>query len=372
MSPRRPAALPTPMHDARSAIVPDDDAFLAMKRLSAQIRLLDRAQDSTTLAARVKEGFELLRADAELSSGQYYGAHFLTHCLTTLCDHATRRLIVLCAQRHRLPEARWCWLALGSQGRGELTYASDQDNALIFSAIDGKESGILRQLLLPFAEAINEGLAHCGFPLCKGLIMAGNPAWCLSLEEWKECFSQWIRTPEPEALLNTTIFFDFRALQGDAALASALRQYLLSLTRGNAGFLRMMANNALAVAPPLGTLRTFSPANAGKALDLKTYGARLFVDAARIFALGSGIQAVGTSARLMAALPSRRDGEAAVGAFLHIQQLRLGRQLAGGSEDSAFIDPGQLNRYDQRLLKEALEQARSIQGSLSTRYCREI
>jgi CBS domain-containing protein len=60
--------------------------------------------------------------------------------------------------------------------------------------------------------------------------MASNPQWCLTLDEWKEQFSTWIRIPQPDALLNATIFFDFRPLFGKAELADAMRRHLLIQT----------------------------------------------------------------------------------------------------------------------------------------------
>jgi signal-transduction protein with cAMP-binding, CBS, and nucleotidyltransferase domain len=60
-----------------------------------------------------------------------------------------------------------------------------------------------------------------------------------------------------------------------------------TLTRGNEIFLRMMTANALAAAPPLGRLRDFvTVPESGGTVDLKKFGSRIFVDAARILALG--------------------------------------------------------------------------------------
>jgi CBS domain-containing protein len=88
----------------------------------------------------------------------------------------------------------------------------------------------LRQLFLPFAQEVNQRLADCGFALCNGQIMAGNPAWCLSFEEWRIQFIDWIRRPEPMALLHASIFFDLRPLYGDFELGERLRTLLLSMT----------------------------------------------------------------------------------------------------------------------------------------------
>ena len=48
--------------------------------------------------------------------------------------------------------------------------------------------------------AVNEALDACGFPLCRGEIMAGNPRWCLSRAEWQLQFELWIATTDPVAL----------------------------------------------------------------------------------------------------------------------------------------------------------------------------
>ena len=69
-------------------------------------------------------------------------------------------------------------------------------------------------------------LAACGFPLCKGNIMGSNPELCLTLEQWKRRFVNWINEPDPQALLNASIFFDFRPLYGNERLSDQLHTHL--------------------------------------------------------------------------------------------------------------------------------------------------
>ena len=304
------------------------------------------------------------------------GPALVTGALSRLNDAITERVLALLQTRYRLPPARWCWLGLGSEGRLEQTLSTDQDNGLIFSASDDGEARDLRELFLPFAQAVNQALAQCGFPLCDGGVMGGNPRWCLSQSEWLESFTTWVRTPEPEALLNASIFFDFRPLAGDVALAAELQGELGTLTRGNEIFLRMMTANALAAAPPLGRLRDFvTVPESGGTVDLKKFGSRIFVDAARIFSLGGGAGETGTVDRLRRAaqdgiIPTA-DAAAAVHAFHALQGVRLavqvGAELAGTSPGNQ-IDPDQLNEFDRRLLLDALRQARSVQQRLKTRF----
>jgi len=92
----------------------------------------------------------------------------------------------------RLCQTEICWLALGSEGRLEQTFYTDQDNGIIFSVAAGETADSMRQRLLPVARRINEALDHCGFTLCMGDIMASNPRWCLSREEWQKTFANWI------------------------------------------------------------------------------------------------------------------------------------------------------------------------------------
>lgn len=300
------------------------------------------------------------------------GAALVTGVLSRLNDAIVARILVVLQQRFRLPPARWCWLGLGSEGRLEQTLATDQDNGLVFSASDDGEAHDLRELFLPFARAANEALAECGFSLCDGEVMAGNPRWCLSQSEWLESFAAWVRTPEPDALLNAAIFFDFRALAGDVALAREMRSGLRQLTLGNAIFLRMMTVNALAAPPPLGRLRDFAVGPGTGVIDLKKFGSRIFVDGARILALGVGIAATGTSDRLLGVAGegavSGSDAEAWVHAFHTIQNIRLGTQAAAAGMPGNLVDPSRLNEFDRRVLLEALRQARTLQQLLKSRY----
>ena len=228
------------------------------------------------------------------------------------------------------------------------------------------------------ARDVNADLDRCGFPLCSGKIMASNPALCLTLEEWEEKFSAWVRKPEPEALLNATIFFDFRPLFCQFNLAERMRISLLRQTRGNPLFLRMLAANALAVAPPLGMIRDFvtddDPEHPG-CIDLKKFGSRLFIDAARVFALGHDVSATNTVQRLKqtgaAMNVSAEEVGAAIDAFYFIQLMRLRHQHAAqrqGREGDNLIRPDDLNEVERRILKESFRQARKLQQRLKLDY----
>lgn len=361
-----------------TGIVTERDLFglqrVSMRNVTQSIRL---ARDVPTLRRCVRD-IEAL-TDNLLAQGA--AAEPLTHTITALNDALAQRLFELLLPRFPdVAPLRWCWLAVGSEGRREQTVATDQDNAIVFTA-EAADVDSARQALLAFAREANAALAELGFPLCAGNIMAGNPDCCLSLEEWRARFASWMREPTPEALLRANIFFDFRPLFGDATLAVLLRQWLDATSAQNKLFLRMLVANALQAEPPLGWIRTFRT-DAGETIDLKTHGTRVFVDAARAFALGLGIAETNTSQRIRAAgrrlNRDERDIAATVDAYQFLQLLRL-RAQRGGLEAGAAgadaasdrnprapnrLDPYALNELDQRMLREAFRQARALQTHL--------
>ncbi len=345
------------------------DAFAAGRELlaleAALAGLADPA-DAPALAARLRN-----YAARQVAAG--LGGLPACQLISALNDRLTVRLIELTAARHRLPPVDWCWLALGSEGRQEQSFLTDQDNGLIFNAADDHEAVALRRLFLPFAQAVNEQLAACGFTLCSGGIMAGRAECCLSFDEWRERFIDWVRRPEPTALLNASIFFDLRPLYGDAALGERLRSLLLGLTTDTPAFLHLMAANALHADVPLGWLGEVLAVHgaAGDEIDLKKFGSRIFVDAARIFALASGERAVSTSARLRVSGLPDDEIQAVDAAFSHVLRLRLDQQmadLAAGQSVGYGLKPARLHDVDRAILREALKQARRLQQRLKLNY----
>jgi CBS domain-containing protein len=299
----------------------------------------------------------------------------LTQQISTLNDHLTVRLIELTKQEFELPKVKWAWLAFGSEGRFEQTLSTDQDNGLVFAA-PKEEAETVRQAFLPFAAEVNKRLDACGFPLCKGNVMASNPELCLSLEEWHGRFGSWLRSTTPQALLNSTIYFDFRAIYGDESLVEELGDWLRRHVPEATLFLRFMAEDALRTSPPLGMIRDFTFDKNEKfprTIDLKAFGTRMFVDVARILALANGIDETGTPQRLRAAAEKgkigRDDVEAIIDGFFFLQQLRLRQQQTGTPMGLANrVDPTQLNELDRLVLKEALKQANKLQNRIRLDY----
>ena len=361
------------VRDGRLAGVVSERDLFALQRVSLQ-RIAQRIRGGTSVEA-LREAATGIRDLVRNLLAQGFGAEHLTQVISSLNDILTERLIKIVGDRHALL-GKWCWIALGSEGRSEQTFATDQDNALILEA--GAQGAPGRNAWLAFAGEVNSALDACGFPLCKGEIMARNPDWCLTLDEWRAAFSGWIRNPEPRALLNGAIFFDFRSSAGDAELAGDLRLWVLDQAAGNPAFLRAMAANALQVKPPIGFLHNFITDDSAEfrgTIDLKKFGVRPFVDAARILALAHRAPHTNTVARLRHAgqagvLPEEEAGSAAA-AFLFIQTLRVKHQYLQELPALGFenrVAPASMNALDRRILKEAFRQGAKLQEKLRLDY----
>jgi CBS domain-containing protein len=302
----------------------------------------------------------------------------ITQIITLLNDHTVCRVIELTLLEKGDPGIAFSWLCFGSEGRREQTLYTDQDNGILFEAEDAAQAAAIRLKLLPLAQQINQSLAVCGFTLCKGNIMAGNPDLCLSRSEWSRRFSAFIREATPENLLASSIYFDLRVVWGDERSADQLRHAILDQVADNRLFQRMMADNALRQRPPVGRFREFVLARKGgekATLDLKVQGLTPFVDGARLLALANGVEANNTLERLRQLVDKEviepLDGAAYEEAYHFIQQTRMQQHQLQSRQNLPYsnrVDPDILNHLDRRILRESLRQAQRLQSSLTLRY----
>ena len=339
--------------------------------LAQTILHADRIETLVSIRDRIRQLVDNMLAHGASSTQ-------ITHIITLLNDHTVRRVIELAIADVGDPGVPFSWLCFGSEGRSEQTLHTDQDNGILFEAQDTAEAALIRGRLLPLAERINRDLDTCGFTLCKGNIMAGNPQLCLSRQEWRRRFSSFVRESTPENLLGSTIYFDLRVVWGPPEGCDHLREQFLEDIRDNRIFQRMMAENALRHRPPVGRFRDFVVTRKGEGkatLDLKVQGLTPFVDGARLLALSHGVGACNTLERLRQLVEQevidKQDGAAYEEAYHFIQQTRMQQhqqQARAGQPYSNRLDPDTLNHLDRRILRESFRQAQRLQSSLAMRY----
>jgi len=357
-------------------VVSERDLFSLQRvdlvHLARTIRHAPRLETLVSLRGEISQLVERMLAHGASSTQ-------ITQIITLLNDHTVCRVIELALAERGDPGVPFSWLCFGSEGRREQTLHTDQDNGILFEATDSAEANAIRTRLLPLAQYINQCLAQCGFTLCKGNVMAGNPELCLSRSEWARRFAGFVREASPENLLGSSIYFDLRVVWGDDQGCEQLRQGLLEQVADNRLFQRLLADNALRQRPPVGRLREFVLTRQGNdkaaTLDLKVQGLTPFVDGARLLALANGIGACNTLERLRQLVAKgiieAQDGAAYEEAYHFIQQTRMQqhqRQTRDNLPYSNRLDPDSLNHLDRRILRESLRQAQRLQSSLALRY----
>jgi len=291
-------------------------------------------------------------------------ANNITRMITVLNDHILDRLLSLLVAELGAPPLPFSWLLMGSEGRREQTFKTDQDNAILYQdSPDPELMARAEAYFVAFSQAAIGHLVACGYPLCPGEIMATTPKWRQPLSVWQSYFRDWCTVPEPQEILHSTIFFDFRPGYGDMALAEGLRAMLANLAQRQEIFLLFLARNCLSSRPPLSFFKNFIVEKDGEhknTFDLKSKTMVYFVDFARVMSLKHGVTETNTLSRLRTLqegqlLPHGLCSEVieAYEFLMHLRLVHQLQQLEEGRSPDNHINPQDLSDLERQALKEA-------------------
>lgn len=119
-----------------------------------------------------------------------------------------------------------CLMVMGSEGRGEQTVRTDQDNGLLLAEpVDEAD-------LVMFRADFTAALERFGFPPCPGNVMIRNPQWSATIDEFIRQLRGWVLMPDEMSAMNLGIFFDAVAVTGRADLVDRAKSAMLELMRG--------------------------------------------------------------------------------------------------------------------------------------------
>lgn len=302
-------------------------------------------------------------------------AQHIGEVFSSITDAITCRLLELAEKLYGAAPVEYVWAAGGSQARNEQTSHTDQDNALIISdKLQPEHDEYFKKL----ADFVCDGLDACGYIYCPGDAMASNSQWRQPLKIWIKNFSHWINSPEPKALMLSSIFFDLRPVYGTFSLFNQLQDTVLKQTKKNELFISHMVGNALTHQPPLGFFRNFVMVQDDKhkhTLDIKHRGVVPIVDIARVIALDNGINATNTVERLDAAfecnaLSAEMHGNL-IDALEYIGSLRIrhqAKQIRAGLSPDNYLPPDELTGLEKNHLKDSFSIIKTMQQFFESRY----
>jgi CBS domain-containing protein len=297
----------------------------------------------------------------------------ITRVITVVNDHILERLLDLMKDEMGPAPVPFCWMVTGSEGRKEQTFRTDQDNAIMYED-PGEDWETVKAAKLYFRRLGNRAIEHlveCGYPLCKGKMMASNSRWRKPYSVWTGYFDGWMSTAEPMETLNAKIFFDFRSAYGSVETADRLREHLTEKAQRSKFVISHLARDFIEAQTPLSFFRNFMVEKDGEhknRLDLKLRGLVPFVDFARTMALRYGIKETNTLERLQMLATSGHVPEEMVRetieAYEFIMQVRLAHQLKmieAGTTPHNFVDPAQLSDLERMTLKAAFDVINRLQ-----------
>jgi CBS domain-containing protein len=241
---------------------------------------------------------------------------------------------------------RSCLIVMGSEGRGEQTIRTDQDNGLILA--EPVEGEVLDRFRKDFTVAL-EGF---GFPPCPGNVMVRNPLWSRPAADMVADFQRRIALPDENTFMDVAILCDAVAVAGDSRLLARAKAEVMEAVRGRSAFMVHFARATDAFPMPIGFFNHLT----GDAVDLKKGGIFTIVHGVRSLALERGLTETGTVARIRLLVEAGRFssdfGRELIQALYLLMTMRLDAQLANGGS-SAEVRPAELSSMQRDVLRDA-------------------
>ena len=305
---------------------------------------------------------------------------FVATIISEINDIIIQRAVQLAVKKHsadhiEASKVKFCFLSMGSEGREEQLLRTDLDNALVFEDVAKEDLEEIQAYMLLIAQEVIETLFVCGFQACPADMMANNPKWCQPISAWKNYFSDWILSPNQQALLNATIFFDFRPVFGFKKLAEELTEHIYQEIADKNIFLNFLAKNALLNPAPMGFFRNFLVEKSGEQkdkFDIKLRAMMPLADMARLLVLSHRVVGINNTFKRFEKLaelePNYTELLLEAGkAYEILMRMRAIEGLKSGNS-GRYIHPEDLGKLQRQMLKNTFAPIDELQKIMRIRF----
>lgn len=361
-------------HNKRRLAVKDGDRFVGILEDIDVLGFV--AGNSQIVAGRIERASSLadlaiaatdIAAQVKMLRKQGLKADSIAELISDLNRRLFSRLFDMLAPAEL--KAKSCLIVMGSEGRGEQTVRTDQDNGLILS------EPVDAAMLDTFRTEFSGALEKFGFPPCPGNVMVINPFWSKPLDDYSSEFRRWVALPDADSHMNVAIFFDAIAIAGQSHLLHEAKKVLMETVRGEPIYLAHFAKAIEAFPTPIGFFNNLiTSAGDGNAVDLKKGGIFPIVHGVRSLALEKGISETSTVARINKLVEINtfkpEFGRELVEAFNFLSSLRLDAQLAaqmtGGGSNA--LKTGELTTIERDLLRDSFQVVKQFREILRRHF----
>ncbi len=358
-------------------IISDHDILLAQENSpAALIHALMNTWDIVEMAAIRKRAERLLYYYLE----NEVSMDFVASIITEVNDLIIQKSVKLAQDKYtdKYPackDIKFCLMSLGSEGREEQLLQTDIDNAIVFEDVEPARIEEVKAYMLLIGQEVIESMLACGYQSCPSDMMANNPRWCQPLSMWKTYFTDWIRTPDQQALMRASIFFDFRPVFGQRNLSEQLTDHIFNEITNQEVFLNFLAKNALLNPAPLGFFKNFLVEKSGAQkdkFDIKLRAMMPLADCARLLILSHRVVGINNTfkrfEKLVELEPNYIDLMAEAGkAYEILMRMRALSGLKHGTS-GRYILPEDLGKLQRQLLKNAFAPIDELQKILRIRF----
>jgi CBS domain-containing protein len=266
-----------------------------------------------------------------------------------------------------------CLMIMGSEGRGEQTVRTDQDNGLLLAA------PIPDADLARFRTDFTAALERFGFPPCPGDVMVRNPQWSQPVDDFIRQIKSWIMMPDDSSAMNLGIFFDAVGVTGKVELVARAKTAMVDMMRGETAYLAHFARYIDQFAGASAGMLASIMASVGVGsdlIDIKKTGTFPIVHGIRTLSIERGIMATPTTRRIAdlvtAGVLGEDLGRELASALSYFMEIRLRSQLravkTGQREMESIVRLSELSTSDRDLLRDALRVVKQFREVIRHRY----
>ncbi|EJF06933.1 putative signal-transduction protein containing cAMP-binding and CBS domains [Thiovulum sp. ES] len=267
-------------------------------------------------------------------------------------------------------QKRMTLFIMGSEGRQEQIFRTDQDNGLIL------ENSLNPDEVSEFAKKFTETMIELGYPPCDGNMMVSNPYWVNSFDDWKRRIDKLFDTRNPESLLEIATLIDLKPIAGDLESGEKIYKYLLQKRDDNRFLIKEMSDSIFTFETPISLFKNFLTKKRNE-LDIKKGGIFAIVHGIRVLAFENGIYERNTTERIKElnniGVLNREFAEELIEALDTLLEIRLFGRLEKyekGEELDNFVNPEKLKPFQKELLKDSFRIVNRFKKFLSYHFTR--